>query len=120
MQPLRILDERLIQRGNKLIAQVRVAWQRLLEDYSTWEELHALHRLHPTAPAWGHAASQEGGIVTTFLSCEGARQEKRKLKRAKKAKERVARARWAATEDKTQPMTGELASKAVVVENNTV
>lgn len=102
LQPLMVLDERLVRRGHKLSAQVRVSWQKLPESYTTWEELHSIHRLHPDAPAWGHAASQGGGIVTTFLAQEAKAKERRECKRAEKTKKRLARACGAARE-KAQP-----------------
>jgi hypothetical protein len=68
--PGRCVQERVIQRGRKLVQQVRVAWHGLPEEFTTWEELNDLHRRFRTAPAWGHAGSLEGGIVTTFLKTQ--------------------------------------------------
>ena len=62
--PARVLDRRLVQRGNKSIAQVLVKWGRSPESMATWEDQETLKQNFPRAPAWGQAASVPGGIVS--------------------------------------------------------
>jgi hypothetical protein len=107
--PARFVEERFIRTGSKLIPQVKVSWQGLPDDFHTWEEIHALHRCYPTAPAWGHAGSLGGGIVTTFLKSEQQRMKQRQEKRHRRAAKRLTRAHRAVNaQDRpidTQPMT---------------
>ena len=75
-------------------AMSRCPWPSLarVRHVFTWEELHALHQLHTSAPAWGHAASLGGGIVTTNLTTEEQRKEWKKQSQNKKTTKRVAHA----------------------------
>lgn len=77
---------------------VRVRWQGIPEDFTTWEELHAVHRLYPDSSAWGHAESLGEGIVIAFLKIEA----QRKIKWAKQADERRERA-LRASRDRQEP-----------------
>ena len=76
-QPEQILEARLVRQGKKLLPQVKILWTGLPESFATWEQLHALHRRYAEAPAWGHAASRGGSIVTAFLKTEAQRLKKR-------------------------------------------
>ena len=61
--PCRVLAERFIRRGRKMVPQVKLLWQGLPVSCATWEHLHAVVEAFPAAPAWGQAGSSEGGIV---------------------------------------------------------
>lgn len=74
--PEQLLAERLVCQGKKMVSQVQVQWTGLRKEFATWEELNAIHRRYPQAPAWGHAASLGGGIVTAFPKTEACRQKK--------------------------------------------
>lgn len=41
-QPQQILERRMIQKGNKVVAQVLVQWDQLPPDRATWEDYSAL------------------------------------------------------------------------------
>lgn len=71
-----LVAERLVYQGKKMVSRVQVQWPGLPKKFATWEELNAIHRRYPQAPAWGHAASLGGGIVTDFLKTEARRQKK--------------------------------------------
>jgi hypothetical protein len=63
--PLRVLQSRLIQKGGATVAQVKVTWSGMDESLATWEVLKALQDRFPHAPAWGQAAFQERGNVSS-------------------------------------------------------
>jgi hypothetical protein len=62
--PEDILQHRLHQRRDGLVAQVLVKWSNLDADLATWEDMEALRQRFPFAPAWGHAGAQGGGVTT--------------------------------------------------------
>lgn len=41
-QPMKIVDRRMVQKGNKAITQVKVQWAQLPTEKATWEDYHAL------------------------------------------------------------------------------
>jgi transposase InsO family protein len=63
--PIQVLQSRLIQKGGATVAQVKVLWSGMDESLATWEDLKALKDRFPHAPAWGQAAFQERGNVST-------------------------------------------------------
>jgi hypothetical protein len=65
VQPCRVVAERFIRRGSKMVPQVKLQWQGLPASCATWEHLYAVVEAFPDAPAWGQAGSTGGGIVTT-------------------------------------------------------
>jgi len=62
--PDRIIDRRLVKKGNTAIPQVTVLWTGLPPSTATWEDYHVLRQRFPDAPAWGQASSSAGGSVT--------------------------------------------------------
>jgi hypothetical protein len=62
-QPEKILERRLVKRGNTAIPQVRVKWTGLPATSTTWEDYNVLRQRYPQAPAWGQASSSAGGDV---------------------------------------------------------
>lgn len=58
-----ILSRRVSLRSNRQVNQVLVRWSGISDDMATWEDLDDLKRRFPLAPAWGQAASQEGGML---------------------------------------------------------
>ncbi|KAK1647967.1 hypothetical protein QYE76_065772 [Lolium multiflorum] len=62
--PVKILQQRVCQRGVRTVAQARVQWSGGSENQATWEDVDALRQQFPYAPAWGQAAFQEKGIVS--------------------------------------------------------
>ena len=78
VQPARIVEDRLVRRGGKMVPQVRVQWEGLP---SSWEPLFAIVNAYPHAPAWGQAGSSGAGTVTTEATTwflEQALKEKRR------------------------------------------
>jgi hypothetical protein len=63
--PIQLLQSRLIQKGGATVAQVKVIWSDMDESLATWEDLKALQDRFPHAPAWGQAAFQEQGNVSS-------------------------------------------------------
>ena len=65
MIPLQVLDTKLISTGNSATTLVQVQWSGLPEDWTTWENKARLIKEFPNAAAWGQAAIQGEGNVTT-------------------------------------------------------
>ena len=61
--PERILDRRLVKKGDTAITQVQVQWSGLPPEMFTWEDYHGLKTRFPSAPAWGPAGSEGRGNV---------------------------------------------------------
>ncbi|KAK1608397.1 hypothetical protein QYE76_032070 [Lolium multiflorum] len=62
--PEKILDRRLVKKGNAAIPQVLVKWTNVPEDSATWENWETLKVKFPTVLTWGQASSSGGGPVT--------------------------------------------------------
>ena len=62
--PDRIIDMRLVKKGNTTIPQVKVLWTGLPPSATTWEDYNVLRQRFPDAQAWGQASSSAGGSVT--------------------------------------------------------
>jgi hypothetical protein len=62
--PERILDRRMVKKGNAAIVQVLVKWTHLPEDSATWEDWAVLTMRFPSVLTWGQASFPPGGIVT--------------------------------------------------------
>ena len=62
--PDRIIDRRLVKKGNTTIPQVKVLWTGLPQSTATWEDYHVLRQRFPDAQAWGQASSSTGRSVT--------------------------------------------------------
>ncbi|KAK8461936.1 hypothetical protein SEVIR_1G118001v4 [Setaria viridis] len=69
VQPVALLDHRLIQHGSTSVSQVFVQWDCLPAALATWEEITDLHRPFPDAPAWGQAGFCGGGSVMALRTC---------------------------------------------------
>jgi hypothetical protein len=63
--PTKVLQSRLIQKGGVTVAQVKVVWSGMDDSLATWEDLKALQDRFPHAPAWGQAAFQDRGNVSS-------------------------------------------------------
>lgn len=63
-QPERVLDRRLVKKGNTAIPQVLLSWAGLPPATATWEDYYVVKQRFPDAPAWGQAGSSAGGAVT--------------------------------------------------------
>jgi hypothetical protein len=59
--PEKIVDCRLIKRGNVAITQILVQWSGLPESSATWEDYHVLKKRFPMAAVWRQSASSVGG-----------------------------------------------------------
>jgi transposase InsO family protein len=62
--PHKILDRRWTS-GSSPIEEVLVQWSQMPPSLATWENWEHIQQRFPRAPAWGHAGSKEGGIVST-------------------------------------------------------
>ena len=60
--PERILQTRMVAKGNKFKCQVRVQWSGMDEALATWEDYEALKQQFPQAPAWRQAGFYGGGM----------------------------------------------------------
>jgi hypothetical protein len=62
--PLHILQRRWSD-GDHLVEQGLVEWSHMPISLATWENLEQLRQQFPRAPAWGQAASEEEGNVSS-------------------------------------------------------
>ena len=60
--PDKIIDRRLVKKGNTAIPQVKVIWTGLHPSTATWEDYHVLRQRFPDAPAWGQTSSSTGEV----------------------------------------------------------
>jgi hypothetical protein len=65
--PEHILARRVRRLGATNRKEVLVRWSGLTDSLATWENLQALQRRFPDAPAWGQAGSEEEGDVTDLV-----------------------------------------------------
>ena len=61
LEPKKILQRRLVKKGNKAIPQVLLKWTSLPESSATWEDYYVVKQRFPNAVAWGQATSEGGG-----------------------------------------------------------
>lgn len=71
LQPEEILERRLVRKGSKAVPQVRVKWQHLPQDSTTWEDLYVLQQRFPSLVARGQATVL-GGTCHTQLTGRAA------------------------------------------------
>jgi hypothetical protein len=63
--PEKILDRRLVKKGNVAVTQVLVLWTGLLDAAATWEDYEVLRHWFPSAPAWVGCVFRGGNVITT-------------------------------------------------------
>ena len=61
-QPEKILEHRLVKKGNNVVPQVLITWTGLPQDLATWEDYHVVKERFPKAPAWGQAETAAGEL----------------------------------------------------------
>jgi hypothetical protein len=66
--PEKILDRRLVKKGNTAVPQVLIKWTCVPEDSATWEDWEILKVKFPSVLTWGQASSSGGGPVTTGVA----------------------------------------------------
>ena len=62
-EPLQILEHAWVQHGGATASRVRVSWEGLPPEFTTWEDAEDLCRRYPRAPAWEQAILQGRGNV---------------------------------------------------------
>ncbi|KAK1669332.1 hypothetical protein QYE76_057491 [Lolium multiflorum] len=62
--PEKVLDRRLVKKGNVAIPQVLIKWTNIPEDSETWEDWETLKTKFLAILTWGQASSSGGGLVT--------------------------------------------------------
>lgn len=65
LQPLAILEYRMVKKGNTAIPQVKVRRSGIPDEHTTWEDYYVLRSRLPAAALWEEAQSQGGGSVTS-------------------------------------------------------
>jgi hypothetical protein len=69
--PERVLDRRLVKKGNVAIPQVLIKWTDIPQAPATWEDYHVLRKCFLEAVAWGQAGpSAEGDVRHTPTTAE--------------------------------------------------
>jgi hypothetical protein len=63
--PEKILDYRLVRKGNVAVTQVLIQWSGLPQASSTREDYYVLIKKFPSSSVWGQPESHGGGSVTT-------------------------------------------------------
>lgn len=66
--PEKILDRKMVKRGNATHVQILVQRSTLPATSATWEDYEALKKSFPGAPAWGQAGAEEEGPVSTVAA----------------------------------------------------
>lgn len=61
VEPLAILDMRLIPHDNKVVAQVLICWSNSLLEYTTWEDWVYIQAHFPQFNPWGQELIQVEG-----------------------------------------------------------
>jgi hypothetical protein len=64
-QPEKILDRRLVKRGNAALPQVLIKWTNIPEDSATWENWETLKAKFPAVLTWGQVSSHGGEPVVS-------------------------------------------------------
>jgi hypothetical protein len=64
-EPERVLDRRLVKKGNIAIVQVQVKWTGIPTEAATWEDWNTLKSQFPAVGAWGQAQFLGEEDVTT-------------------------------------------------------
>lgn len=84
--PLRVLQNRLRDKGMTSTTQVRVQWSGSPSAEPTWEDLEELQSRFPHAPAWGQTVTEGGrdvivpAVVNTDIATDGRRKGLREIK----------------------------------------
>jgi hypothetical protein len=60
VQPLEILDRRLVKKGNRVVPQVLIWWSSLPVYATTWEDYNVLRQRYLDALSWGQASLAGG------------------------------------------------------------
>lgn len=61
--PEKVLDWRLVKKGNAAISQVLIKWTNVPEESATWEDWDTLKAKFPVILTWGQASSSGGGPI---------------------------------------------------------
>jgi hypothetical protein len=61
--PERVLQSKLVSRGDRSVQQLLIKWSDWPEDLATWEDMEGIKQCFPDAPAWGQAGFQDPGSV---------------------------------------------------------
>ena len=64
--PVKILHRRWTS-GDRPVEQGLIQWSQSSLELATWEPLLPLRQQFPRAPAWGHAGSEDKGMLATQL-----------------------------------------------------
>jgi hypothetical protein len=62
-EPEKVLNKRLVKKGNAAITQVLIKWKHIPEESATWEDWDTLKMKFPSVVAWGQATIPEGEPV---------------------------------------------------------
>jgi hypothetical protein len=76
----KVLQRRVSTQGNQTRVQALIQWSGWSEDLATWEDIESLQHAFPCAPAWGQAACQQPGNVTSSKTEDGPRRSNRPRK----------------------------------------
>jgi hypothetical protein len=60
VKPMKILERRLVRRGNHPVVQVKVLWSHFADAVTTWEDYDVLKTRFPTAFDWDYQTPGEG------------------------------------------------------------
>lgn len=66
LEPLAVLDRRLVKRNNRPHTQVLVQWANSIPEDAMWESWFNLHQCFPHFQPWGQGSSEEGGNDKTL------------------------------------------------------
>jgi hypothetical protein len=61
--PEKILQQRVVSQGSRLVVQVLVKWSPSPESMARWEDLEPLRQRFPKATTWGTSGLSRGGTI---------------------------------------------------------
>ncbi|KAH6786813.1 hypothetical protein C2S52_006365 [Perilla frutescens var. hirtella] len=75
LQPVAVLDRRVVHRRRIPVEQVLVQWEGTHSDLQSWEDIKFMKKKFPTMDPWGQGSKNGGGIVMAITPIAGRRSE---------------------------------------------
>nr|XP_051229268.1 uncharacterized protein LOC127347082 [Lolium perenne] len=66
--PAAILERRMVKKGSSIVIQLKIQWDSMSPEATTWEDYEVPRLRYPIARIWDGASSQGGNNVTPVMS----------------------------------------------------
>ena len=70
MKPVKILDRRLVKKGNQAIVQVLIQWTTKKDEATSWEDWNVVAKMFPELNAWGMHNLKRGQVWQSLVITE--------------------------------------------------